>query len=165
MAIKIKNLELIADEYASKQYAYKDLSLDLKVTKIENFGINSPTLGSDIKASFDIAAISNSLFNLFNTLPGQRFLFPKYGLDLRQFLFSPITLSNAELIGRKIFNGIKVYEPRITPIQVKVDADEDNNQYFINIIFEIPLLNVSTETGFVLDIKKQSFNMTPNSNK
>jgi len=162
MAIKIKNLEQIADEYTSKRYSYKDLSLDLSLTKIESPGINLPIPGGDIKASFDIAAISNSLSNLFNTLPGQRFLFPKYGLNFKQFLFSPITVDNAELIGRKIFNGIKIYEPRVTPIRVNVDADEDNNQYDITVILEIPLLNISTKVDFILDIKKQSFISIPN---
>ena len=86
MAIKIKNLQQIADNYRTQRYVYKDLSLDLTQTKIQSPGFNLPVPGSDIKADFDIGAIANSLTNLFNTLPGQRFLFPEYGLDLYQFL-------------------------------------------------------------------------------
>lgn len=164
MAIKIKNLEQIASEYASKQYIYKDLSLDLTTTKISAPGFKLPTPGGDIKASFDLVAIGNSLVNLFNTLPGQRFLFPEYGLDFRQFLFSPITVENGELIGRKIYNGIKTYESRVNPLQIKVQADEDNNQYNITAILQIPVLNISTETDFILDIKKQSFIQVPSKN-
>lgn len=164
MAIKIKNLEQISSEYTSKQYVYKDLSLDLGLTKISAPGFKLPTPGGDIKASFDLTAIGNSLVNLFNTLPGQRFLFPEYGLDFRQFLFSPITVGNGELIGRKIYNGIKIYEPRVNPLKVKVEADEDNNQYNITVILEIPVLNTSTETQFILDIKKQQFTQIPNQN-
>ena len=161
MAIKIKNLEQIASEYTSKQYVYKDLSLDLTTTKISTPGFKLPTPGGDIKASFDLAAIGNSLVNLFNTLPGQRFLFPEYGLDFRQFLFSPITVGNGELIGRKIYNGVKTYESRVNPLQVKIQADDENNQYNITVILEIPILNISTEMDFILDIKKQSFIQVP----
>ena len=164
MAIKIKNLEQIASEYTSKQYVYKDLSLDLTTTKIPAPGFKLPTPGGDIKASFDVSAIGNSLVNLFNTLPGQRFLFPKYGLDFRQFLFSPITVGTGELIGRKIYDGIKIYEPRVNPLRVKVEADEDNNQYNITVILEIPVLNISTETDFILDVKKQHFIQVPTKN-
>jgi len=168
MAIKIKNLEQIANEYASKQYVYKDLSLDLATTKISAPGFKLPTPRGDNTASFDLAAIGNSLTNLFNTLPGQRFLFPEYGLDFRQFLFSPITVENGELIGRKIYNGIKTYESRVNPLQIKVKANEDENQYNITIFLQIPVLNISTETDFILDIKKQQFiqiNSNNSSNK
>ena len=161
MAIKIKNLEQIANEYIDKQYVYKDLSLDLATTKVSTPGFKSPIPGADIKASFDINAIGNSLVNLFNTLPGQRFLFPEYGLDFRQFLFSPITVENGELIGRKIYNGIKTYESRVNPLQVKIKADDENNQYNITVILQIPVLNISSETNFIMDIKKQQFIQIP----
>lgn len=163
MAIKIKNLDQIASEYTLKRYVYKDLSLDLRLTKIESPGFKLPVPGADIKASFDKEAISNALANLFNTIPGQRFLFPEYGLDLYQFLFEPITQFNGEILGRKIFDAIKRYESRVIPQQVKVIADNDNSLYDITILIEIPILNQTTETQFALDLKKQSFISIPTS--
>jgi len=157
MAVKIKNLDSIAKQYTTQQYVYKDLSLDLVQTKIESPGFKLAVPGSDVKADFDLGAINNSLINLFNTLPGQRFLFPKYGLDLYQFLFSPVTEDNGNLIGNKIFQSILTYEPRVVPKRVKVVVDPDNNQYLITIMIEIPVINVTTETQFMFDIKKQSF--------
>lgn len=157
MAIKIKNLQQTANQYTSQKYVFKDLSLDMRLTRIESPGYTLPVPGSDIKASFDDGAISNSLTNLFNTLPGQRFLFPEYGLDLHQFLFEPITRFNGEIIGRKIFDGIKIYEPRVTPLQVLVEANPDQSLYDIKIIIQIPLLNQTTTSQFNLDLKKQSF--------
>jgi phage baseplate assembly protein W len=161
MAIKIKNLEQLSNDYTTKRYVYKDLSLDIGLTKIESPGFNLPVPGADIKASFDINAIGNSLTNLFNTLPGQRFLFPEYGLDLYQFLFEPITDFNAEILGRKIFDGIKTFESRVTPLQIKVKPDIDNNLYQITVVIKIPILNTTTETQFALDLKKQSFLFLP----
>jgi phage baseplate assembly protein W len=163
MAIKIKNLESLASEYTLKKYVYKDLSLDLGLTKIESPGFKLPVPGADLKASFDKEAISNALTNLFNTLPGQRFLFPEYGLDLYQFLFEPITKFNGEMLGRKIYDTIKKYESRIIPQQVRVIADNDNNLYNITVVIEIPILSQITETQFALDLKKQSFISIPTS--
>jgi phage baseplate assembly protein W len=157
MAVKIKNLESIAKQYTTQQYVYKDLSLDLTQIKIESAGFQQSLPGADIKADFDLGAINNSLTNLFNTLPGQRFLFPEYGLDLYQFLFSPITEDNGDLIGNKIYQGILKYEPRVVPKRVKVVVDPDNSQYLITIMIEIPIISLTTETQFMLDIKKQSF--------
>lgn len=163
MAIKIKNLESLSSEYTLKKYVYKDLSLDIGITKIESPGFKLPVPGADIKASFDREAISNALANLFNTLPGQRFLFPEYGLDLYQFLFEPITKFNGEILGRKIYDAIKKFESRVIPRQVRVIADNDNSTYDITIVIEIPVLNQTTETQFALDIKKQSFITIPTS--
>ena len=163
MAVKIKNLESIANQYTTQQYVYKDLSLDLALTKIESPGFRLPVPGADIKADFDLGAINNSLTNLFNTLPGQRFLFPEYGLDLYQFLFSPVTEDNGDLIGNKIYQGILQYEPRVVPKRVKVIVDPDNNQYLITIAIEIPIIGLTTDTQFMLDLKKQTFISLPTS--
>jgi phage baseplate assembly protein W len=157
MAIKIKSLEDASKTFVDQKYVYKDLFLDFEFSRQITPGYTQSTLGSDIKADFDLGAIKNSLTNLFNTLPGQRFLFPEYGLDLYQFLFSPVTVENGDLIGNVIYNGIKTYEPRVIPKQVRVAADPDNNQYFVSIIIEVPVFNIITDTNFLFDIKKQSF--------
>jgi phage baseplate assembly protein W len=163
MAIKIQSLQQVADTYIESGYLYKDLGLDLQQTSIIAPGFNIPTPGTDIRASFDLAAIKNSLLNLFNTLPGQRFLFPEYGLDLYQFLFSPITEFNGQILGDKIFDGIKTYESRVTPKQVRVEIDADNNQYNVTVIIEVPLLRLTADVEFLLDVKKQTFIYLPNS--
>jgi len=163
MAIKIQNLQRVADTYIESGYLYKDLALDLQQTQIVAPGVNISTPGTDIKASFDLAAIKNSLLNLFNTLPGQRFLFPEYGLNLQQFLFSPITEFNGQILGEKIFEGIRTYESRVTPKQVRVVIDPDSNQYNITVIIEIPLLRLISDIDFLLDVKKQTFIVLPNS--
>jgi phage baseplate assembly protein W len=163
MAIKIKNLEQLASEYTTQKYVFKDLFLDVGLSKIESPGYTLPVPGADIKASFDVSAITNSLTNLFNTSPGQRFLFPEYGLDLHRFLFEPMTDFNAEILGRKILDGIEAYEPRVKVLQVKVFPDYDNSTYIITIVLEIPILNTTTQTQFSLDLKKQTFVFIPTS--
>lgn len=163
MAIKLKNLEKLANTYTEQQFIYKDLSLDIAQTKIQAPGYSIPVPGSDIRASFDLAAIRNSLQNLFNTTPGQRFLFPEYGLDLKAFLFAPITEANGVVLGNKIYAGISNWETRIRVKNIQVNADPDNNQYIINIIIELPLLNLTTTINTVLDIRKQTFQVLPTS--
>lgn len=161
MAIKIKDLEQISKAYTVKQFSYKDLSLDLVQTKIDSPGFKLAVPGTDIKADFDLGAIKNSLQNLFNTRPGQRFLFPEYGLDLYQYLFQPITELNGNIIGSKIFTTINTFEPRVKAEQVNVILDPDNSQYIINIIVNIPLLNTETTIETRFDLRRQSFIVLP----
>lgn len=163
MAIQLKNFERIARTYTEQKYVYKDLAFDMKENTLVSSGFTKPVNGTDIMASFDLAAIKNSLQNLFNTIPGQRFLFPEYGLDLYQFLFQPITLSNAELIGDIILQRIQIYEPRINVQRINVVAVPDQNTYEITIIIEIPIIQLTTQLPAVLDVKRQSFIFVPTS--
>jgi len=161
MAIRLKTLERVAKNFTEKSYLYKDLSLDLSLTKLESPGLNLPLPGTDIKASFDLGAIRNSLQNLFNTKPGQRFLFPEYGLDLQKYLFNAITEANGNVLGNLIFSTINFNEPRVSVKNLQVILEPDNNQYLINILIDILSLNIETTIETVFDIKQQSFLILP----
>ena len=163
MAIQLKNFERAAKAYTVQQYVYKDLTLDIGLRKLTSPGFSTSTKSNDIDVSFDLAAIKNSLTKLFNTLPGQRFLFPEYGLDIYQFLFEPITVTNADLIGNAILRKIRTYETRVNVLKVNVEADPDNSTYNITIIIDIPILNTSFEVPYTFDIKKQNFISIPTS--
>lgn len=161
MAIRLKNLELAAKQYTKQQYLYKDISLDISQSNLEVPGYTLPVPESDLKASFDFAAIRNSLQNLFNTLPGQRFLFPDYGLDLHQFLFLPITPNVGKSIGERMLRAIEKYETRVSVRKINVIADPDLSTYKITLILEIPILKQETSLQGELNIKSQSFIFLP----
>jgi phage baseplate assembly protein W len=161
MAIKIKQLEQVAKNYTEKGYIYKDLSLDVKLNNLLTPGYNLPVPGSDLKADFDLAAIVNSLINLFNTLPGQRFLFPEYGLDLYQFLFLPITESTGNAISERILRGIERFEPRIRVLRVNVIPNIDEQTYFITLIIQLPIFKQTTTLTGALNTRTQSFIFLP----
>lgn len=156
MAIKLSNLEKISEQIQIQQYLFSDLHLDITTTDVYSPSTKSYTSGNDIAVDYDINAIINSLKNLFNTKPGQRFLFPTYGLDLEYFLFEPVTDINAEAIGAKITNIIQTYEPRVTLNQVFIEPDPDNMSYTINISINIPIFNTQVSLDLELDTKQQS---------
>jgi phage baseplate assembly protein W len=157
VAIKITNLEQISKQYERKAYYYKDLHLDFAKTYVYNTTLNSRIEGNDVQADFDTSAIINSLKNLFNTKPGQRFLFPLYGLDLNQYLFESVSRENGQLIGEKIASSIETFEPRVTLRQCNVVAMPDENQYDITIVVSIPIFNTTTSINTTLDVKNQTF--------
>jgi phage baseplate assembly protein W len=159
MAVKIDILETLSKQYIDKKYTYKDLTLDIAKADLYEPGYKTPVPGSDIKASFDENAIANSLINLFNTLPGQRFLFPDYGLNVNQYLFLPITRSIGQAIGEQMLNTINTYEPRVSVENINVTADPDNNRYLITISILIPSLNKVTIFNSELNTESRSFAM------
>lgn len=157
MAIKIANLEQLSDQYKQKDYYYNDLHLDFSMQGEFSPSIRSFVPGNDIQLDYDESAIRNSLKNLFNTKPGQRFLFPRYGLDLNQYLFEPCTVYNGQVIGEKIVFAINLFEPRIICRNCDVKALMDFNTYDITIVAEIPILNTTFSINSSLDLKKQMF--------
>jgi phage baseplate assembly protein W len=164
MAVKINTLEQISQNRAPEQkYLFKDLALDIKIAQKAVYGYDKTLPDRDIQASYDVAAIQNSLQNLFNTLPGQRFLFPEYGLDLNRYIFEPITKSNAEDIGRIILNTITRYEPRVNVVQINVNSQPDLNQYLITIIINIIDLNFTSNLSYTFNLNTQSFISIPTS--
>jgi phage baseplate assembly protein W len=157
MAIKISNLQQISDQYKQKDYYYKDLHLDFEKSSNFSTSLNRKIEGNDVKIDFDESAIRNSLRNLFNTKPGQRFLFPLYGLDLYQFLFEAVSEFNGQLIGEKIVTSIENFEPRVSVVECNIIAKPDDNEYDITIVVKIPILNSVASINTLLDIKNQSF--------
>lgn len=157
MAIKIPNLKNIADQFSVKQYVFKDLHLDF--AKEYNYDQSSHTKIStnDLQVDYDLKAITNSLKNLFNTRPGQRFLFPKYGLDLNQFLFEPITRVNAQSIGERIVHSVDEFEPRVRITNCKVTPVPDDNEYYIQLSMEFPLFNTQFTLDGALNTTAQTF--------
>jgi phage baseplate assembly protein W len=111
-------------------YTYSDLHLD--------FG--NP-ISKDLQADYDAAAIKNSIYSLFNTLPGQSLLNPLYGLDLTQYLFDPVSETNARNIGNAIVNGLSLYEPRVTVSNVNITLNISEQTYYIDLNIVMPYLN------------------------
>lgn len=155
MALRISNLEQIAEKYSKKQYVFKDLHLDFGSASKFNRFEEKPLNGNDVQVDYDLAAIFNSLRNIFNTKPGQRFLFPKYGLDLTQYLFEPITTENGRSIGERIGRSIDQFETRVVLLECIVTPNEEDNTYEIIINIQVPIYNTVASMSALLDKKAQ----------
>jgi phage baseplate assembly protein W len=144
MAIKIKSLEAppVSKNALENGFLYKDLSLDLSPSYSYNSQLNRNEVLKDVQAIFDVESVKNSVVNALLTSPGEKILNPTYGVDLRQYLFEPIDDFTTELIKDDIEIKLPTMEPRIVLKSVNVIADEDNNQYNIELQIDVPSLDV-----------------------
>jgi len=135
-------------------YIYSDLKLDLSFDYSQQSQFLKTKEIKDIVVSYDVQAIKNSLTNIFNTNKGELILSQDFGLNLRQYLFSPISDINGRLIGDAILQGITRYEPRVAVDNVTVATDYDNQQYIVQISVTIPSLRNSaiTFTGILSNV-------------
>lgn len=124
----------------NNSYTYADIHLDLAVQQlVTNEACKTPQQ-YDISADYDLGAIRNSIINLFLTSPGEKILNPEFGMDLRTYLFMPVSISVASLMRDTIIRNITVFEPRITIQSIQIIPEYDNQQYTLNITVIIPFL-------------------------
>jgi len=143
--IKIKSLEIdkISEKSLNKGYLYKDISFDLEPDTFLNAQLNRKESLKDVQALYDLEAIKNSIANAFLTAPGQKILNPRFGIDLRRFLFEPVNDFTTELITFDIEERLPTMEPRIRVRNVEVIPDEENNAYQISLQIDVPTLNIT----------------------
>lgn len=111
----------------------------------------------DIRTDVDEAAVSNSIVNLFNTIPGQNLLNPEYGLNLMQYVFAAANDTTARLIGKTIMDNLSIYEPRVSVQSININVRPDEQTFVVTLSIVIPALNKQiiipgtlSKTGFTL---------------
>ena len=82
-------------------------------------------------------AISRAVRNLVQTIPGEKFFNPLIGSGVRGLLFDFMDVATSEAIEEEIITVINNYEPRVTNVQVQVDARPDLNNFDVTIYFDI----------------------------
>lgn len=163
MAIKIANLQPISDAFIKQQAYFVDLRLDFNLNHKFSKYSQEREASNDIAMDLNESAIKNSLINLFNTRPGQRFLFPQYGLDLNEYIFEEVSEELGRIIGQRIAQAIYDFEPRVKLIKCIVVADPDNNLYDISVLVEIPVFATQLNLNINLDARTKSFAFTETS--
>lgn len=142
--ITLRNLEKTqaVEKTVKKGYLYKDIAFDLDPSFTISGEFNKKTDQKDLKPDYDRVAVVNALKNLFTTSPGDKLLNPTFGVDLRAYLFDPVTDTRAFFIGNDIYNNITTQEPRARVDSVSVTGLLEEQQYNIDLEISIPSLNL-----------------------
>ena len=82
-------------------------------------------------------AIARSVRNIVFTLPGEKFFNEDFGSNISASLFENMDDIAADEIVDEITQSLENFEPRIKLLQVEAFPNFDNNQFDVNIIYEI----------------------------
>lgn len=87
----------------------------------------------------DVDSVYQSLFNLFNTRPGQRIFLPEFGFELEDELFEVIDDITTVAVFRKVNEAITRWEGRviIDTSRTVVTPVPDKNTYELELYFSI----------------------------
>ena len=107
--------------------AFKDISLSFEPHPITK----------DLTVIKNANAIKRSIRNIVQTIPGERFFNPILGSDVRSSLFEFVDFGTASVIQKEIATAIENFEPRVYNVEVEAIAIPDDNEFEVNIYFDI----------------------------
>jgi len=140
-------LDILKQSKSEKQslqsgYLYNDIQFDLSLSRFTRDELYAEAQPKDLAEIQDAQAIYNAVLNILTTTPGEKLLNPIFGLDLRNYLFEPINTTTSYFIATDIFYNIGSQEPRILLEAVSVTGEADEGEYYIDILFTIPTLDI-----------------------
>ena len=106
----------------------------------------------DIPVLRNERAITRSVRNLVQTIPGERFFNPIIGSGVRRLLFDFVDVGTAASIEEEILTTISNFETRVTNVQVQVDPRPDQNNFDVTVFFDIIGQSLPTQNfSFLLE--------------
>jgi len=107
--------------------SFKDISLSFNVHPVTK----------DLTVLKDANAVKKSVRNLVQTIPGERFFNSILGSDVNTSLFDFVDYGTASTIQRQIETTVTNFEPRVENLQVEVFPRPDDNEFEVNVYFDI----------------------------
>ena len=106
----------------------------------------------DIPVLRNERAITRSVRNLVQTIPGERFFNPILGSGVRRLLFDFVDIATADSIEEEILTTISNFETRVTNVKVQVNPRPDRNNFDVTVLFDIIGQSLPTqEFSFILE--------------
>ena len=112
---------------ATSNLSFRDINITFKKHPVTD----------DLVVSKDNAAIKQAVVNLLLTNKGERFFNPKYGSNIRSFLFEPLDFATAGQVRSSIKSTLNKFEPRIFVESLRVIPNFDDNGFDVEMTYNI----------------------------
>lgn len=100
---------------------------------------------ANVEMSEGVTDIEESLHILLSTTLGERVMQPKYGCNLREFMFESLDSNKIGYIKQRVKDAILFFEPRISAEKIDVTADDSidllEGRFTISVEYTIPGTN------------------------
>ena len=119
--------------------SFNDLNITFKKHPVTN----------DVVVSKDASAIKQAIVNVLLTNRGERLMNPRYGSEIRRFLFEPLDYGTANQIKGNIRDTIERFEPRISISDLKCLPNFNDNGFDVEMTY---IIRGSDEPPVTVDI-------------
>ena len=107
--------------------SFKDLNITFKKHPVTN----------DVVVSKDASAIKQAIVNVLLTNKGERLMNPRYGSDIRRFLFEPLDYGTAFQIKGNIRDTLERFEPRLNVLDIKCKLNFTDNGFDVELQYSL----------------------------
>ena len=107
--------------------SFKDLNITFKKHPVTN----------DVVVSKDASAIKQAIVNVLLTNRGERLMNPRYGSDIRRFLFEPLDYGTGFQIKSNIRDTLERFEPRINVLDIKCKLNFTDNGFDVELQYSV----------------------------
>ena len=107
--------------------SFKDLNITFKKHPVTD----------DVVVSRDASAIKQAIVNVLLTNKGERLMNPRYGSDIRRFLFEPLDYGTGFQIKANIRDTLDKFEPRISVLDIKCTPNFDDNGFDVVLQYNV----------------------------
>tara|TARA_R110000803_G_scaffold74714_2_gene138786 strand:+ start:263 stop:673 length:411 start_codon:yes stop_codon:yes gene_type:complete len=90
-------------------------------------------------------AIKTNIINYFLTARGERYLNPLFGNKLQNLLFDQLTQDKIREIDAIVRNDLKIYFPRVEPVEINTIGTPDNNTVQFTLQYKVRDTNIEDE--------------------
>lgn len=129
-------MPITSDELGKISRSFKDIS----------FSFTKNPVTGDVVVLKNEEAIKRSVKNLVLTKLGERLFGPYIGTNTTTYLFELTTTFSAEALIEEIEKVLSAYEPRITLNNIKIDVEDDSNEFNVTIDYLIVGLPLAVQT-------------------
>lgn len=109
--------------------------------------------GAYITKTVDKTLIVGMLRQLFLTKKGERVMNPGFGLDLKDYLFSPLDITTFEILRSDIVSQLKTFIPFLDIIKLKIfESNSTVADHGINIKLTVKIQDVNFIAPFEVEV-------------
>jgi uncharacterized protein len=118
-----------------------------------NFPPEFNNMTGTVEMVSNVNDINQSLNILLSTTLGERVMQPKYGCNMTEYIFEPLSSTMIGYLKERVSNSILFYEPRIIAENIDVTGEDSpdlfEGRFTISIEYSIP--GVNSRFNFVYD--------------
>ena len=115
------------DSQERRSRGFRDISLSFEPHPVTK----------DITILRDTACIRTSVNNIVQTIRGERFFDELFGSNVRSSFFEFVDFAASASIETEIREAIQNFEPRVSELDVTVDAIPDDNTFEVTLVFSL----------------------------
>ncbi|MDR2157586.1 MAG: GPW/gp25 family protein [Clostridiales Family XIII bacterium] len=120
-------------------------------------GMKFPPQANNATGRFAVSegaqSVKESVYLILMTAIGERELEPQFGSRLSRYAFMDVNLTNLNIMRHDITDLILAQEPRISDVDVEIDATSGEDRLIVNIQYRIAQTNAADNFVFPFYLK------------